>query len=101
MTLRWLDFDFSEDTEGIGTFDAMASTAPGRMSEVEAEIAEVIAWADATFPHQRGALDEGATWDCDVQELHEADGLRRTLVFSVSGTTVFCDALRARFALGD
>lgn len=101
MTLRWLDFDYSEDTEGVGTFDAMASTTSGRLPEVEAEIARVIAWAEAVFPHQRGALDEGATWDCDVQALHETDAARRTLVFSVTGSAAFCDALRQRFALED
>lgn len=99
MTLRWLDFDYSEDTEGIGTFDAMASTAPEHTQEVEAEIAQVMAWAEATFPHGRGVLGDGADWDCDVQELHEADGARRTLVLSISGSAAFCEALRDRFGL--
>ena len=99
MTLRWLDFDYSEDTEGVGTFDAMASTAPAHTPAVEAEIAEVIAWAEASFPHGRGVLDDGADWDCDVQELHEDDGARRTLVLSISGSTAFCEALRERFGL--
>ena len=99
MTLRWLDFDYSEDTEGIGTFDAMASSAPAHMADVEAEIAAVIAWAEATFPNGRGVLEDGADWDCDVQELHEDDDRRRTLVLSISGTAAFCEALRERFGL--
>jgi len=98
--LRYLDFDYSEDTEGHGTFDAMASTTPERSPEVQAEIAQVLAWAEATFPHARGALDDGATWDYDLQETHE-DHLRfDTVTFSLSGTESFCVALRERFALG-
>ncbi|RYF34853.1 MAG: hypothetical protein EOO26_02965 [Comamonadaceae bacterium] len=99
MTLHWLDFDYSEDTEAVGTFDAMASTAPAQTSAVEAEIAEVVAWAEATFPHGRGVLEDGAHWDFDVQELHEDDGARRTLVLSISGSAAFCEALRERFGL--
>lgn len=99
MTLRWLDFDYSEDTEGVGTFDAMASTAPAHTPAVEAEIAEVIAWAEAAFPNGRGVLEDGADWDFDLQELHEEDGARRTLVLSIGGSAAFCEALRERFGL--
>jgi len=98
--LRYLDFDYSEDTEGHGTFDAMASTAPEKTPEVRAEIAQVLAWAQATFPDARGALDEGATWDYDLQETHEDPGFD-TITFSLGGTAGFCTALREQFALGD
>ena len=96
--LRYLDFDYSEDTEGHGTFDAMASTAPEKVPEVHAEIERVLAWAEATFPNARGALDEGATWDHDLQETRE-DSRFTTLTFSLSGTADFCAALREQFAL--
>ncbi|CAA2104338.1 hypothetical protein [Variovorax paradoxus] len=98
--LRYLDFDYSEDTEGHGTFDAMASTTPDRSPEVQAEITQVLAWAEATFPHARGALDDGATWDYDLQETHEDHPRFDTVTFSLSGTESFCVALRERFALG-
>lgn len=96
--LRYLDFDYSEDTEGHGTFDAMASTPPDRTPEVRAEVALVLAWAEATFPGARGALDDGATWDCDLQETHEDDPRFDTVTLSLSGTEAFCAALRERFA---
>ena len=98
--LRYLDFDYSEDTEGHGTFDAMASTAPEKTHEVRAEIAQVLAWAQAAFPDARGALDDGATWDYDLQETHEDPGFD-TVTFSLGGTADFCTALREQFALGD
>jgi len=96
--LRYLDFDYSEDTEGHGTFDAMASTAPEKTPEVHSEIERVLAWAEATFPNARGALDEGATWDCDLQETRE-DPRFTTITLSLSGTEAFCTALREQFAL--
>jgi hypothetical protein len=98
MTLHYLVFDFTEDTEGIGTFEAMASTAPAEAAHVEAEIAQVLAWAEAVFPHGRGALSDGADWDFDLQEPDEGEA-RRTFVVSISGTASFCEALRERFEL--
>ena len=96
--LRYLDFDYSEDTEGHGTFDAMASTAPERTREVLAEIAQVLAWANAAFPDARGALDDGAAWDFDLQQMREAPDLD-TVTFSLGGTEDFCAAFREQFAL--
>ncbi|UVH60146.1 hypothetical protein NWF24_12255 [Variovorax paradoxus] len=97
--LRYLDFDYSEDTEGHGTFDAMASTTPDKTPEVQAEIAQVLAWAEATFPNARGALEEGAMWDYDLQQMQEEDARFVTHTLSLSGTADFCAALREQFAL--
>ena len=98
MTLQYLVFDFTEDTGGNGTFEAMASTAPTDAALVEAEIAQVLAWAEAAFPAGRGELSNGADWDFDLQEPAEG-ATRRTFVVSVSGTASFCEALREQFAL--
>jgi hypothetical protein len=96
--LRYLDFDYSEDADGHGSFDAMASVEPERLGEVQAEIDRVLAWAEAAFPDARGALDEGAVWDYDLQ--HTRDDARfETLALSLSGTADFCAALRERFGL--
>ena len=38
MTLDYLDFDYSEDTEGVGVFDAMASTGAEQVAAVRAEV---------------------------------------------------------------
>ena len=97
--LRYLDFDYSEDTEDHGTFDAMASTPPEKTHEVRAEVELVLAWAEAAFPDARGALDEGGMWDYDLQESNEDDPRYDTITLSISGTADFCAALRERFAL--
>lgn len=96
VVLRFLEFDYSEDTQGHGTFDGMASVPPKRLPDLEAEIARVLAWAEATFPDSRGALDEGATWDFDLQQTQE-DERFDTVTLSISGTAAFCAAMREQF----
>lgn len=117
--MRYLDFDYSEDTAGIGVFDAMASTGTQQAAAVRAEAAEVLAWAHATFPGRRGPVGEGGDWDYDLQGMREttapetiefdehthalqvrlgaAGAPRHTLTLSVTGTSEFCEAFRQRF----
>ena len=49
MTLDWLEFDYSEDAEGNGSFDSMAAASPAQLAALEAEIVSVLAWAHAHF----------------------------------------------------
>ena len=56
MTLDYLDFDYSDDGDGQGSFDALASVAPAQVAAVHAEIETVLAWAHAQFPGGPGAL---------------------------------------------
>lgn len=122
MTLNYLEFDYSEDAEYMGTFEALASVSPAQVAAVHAEVAEVLAWAFRTFPNGHGPLNEGFEWDHDLQgqrEFTAAESLcfdertgrittqahppgtpRHTVILSVSGTPAFCDALRTQFDLG-
>lgn len=122
MSLNYLDFDYSEDTEGVGTYEAMASVSANQVSAVQAEVAQVLGWAFHDFPDARGPLDEGFEWDYDLQAQIESStpetwqfdaalGLvlttrqqpgepRHTVTLSLSGTEAFCQALRERFDLG-
>ncbi|MDM0038562.1 hypothetical protein QTH89_19175 [Variovorax sp. J22G21] len=98
MPLRWLDFDYSEGTDDTGVFDAMASVAPQHAAAVEAEIAQVLAWAEATFPGGRGPVEEGGEWDSDLQVVEENDGTpRQTFSLAIGGSTAFCEAFRMQF----
>jgi len=121
MTLAYLDFDFSGDAEGHGSFDAMAAVAPAQWPALQAEVLRVLAWAEEAFPRARGPLEEGGTWDFELQAVEEvattlhlvpdeagrvlkvargATGApRTTLSLTLSGTPQFCDALRAAFGL--
>ena len=120
--LQYLDFDFSEDEHGLGSFDAMASVLPAQVPALHAELTRVLAWACGAF--SKGPLDEGYDWDYDLQlaEDSAAQGpigfdessrrlrvdvhpgvtpaSRHTVTLTVSGTPVFCMAFREAFGLG-
>lgn len=72
-TLDYLIFDYSEDEDGCATWDAMATVPADRWPALQAEVLQLLHWADQQFPQQRGALDEGAAWDADVS-LASANG---------------------------
>jgi hypothetical protein len=121
MTLDYLDFDYSEDPQGHGSFDAMACAAPAQFPAVRSEVQRVLVWAYREFPGARGALDDGGEWDYELQGVQEvatsldvryepqagqlqlesgATGAPRiTLSLTLSGTPQFCEAFRRAFAL--
>ncbi len=121
MQLDYLDFDYSEDAEGNGTFDAMASVAPGQLSRIEAEIVAVLTWAHGEFPDACGPEDEGGEWQYDLQGVQEVNTPitlhldaaqaritmtpgtphppRTTFSFAISGNPRFCAALRDAFQI--
>ena len=104
MTLHYLDFDYSEDEDGNGCFDALADTPAERHPAVLAEVKLVLDWAQAAFAGQHGALDEGGSWDHDLQVLPNPASAavgpgRCSVSLSLSGTPAFCAALRERFRL--
>jgi hypothetical protein len=120
--LRYLTFDFSEDTEGVGTFEAMASTGTAHVAAVREEVGQVLAWAYEHFAEGRGAIEEGFDWDYDLRSLVEwsqpeplqfdpRSGLvtaltglpgqpRHTVTLTLSGSLEFCQALTQAFDLG-
>ncbi|CAM3449071.1 hypothetical protein [Polaromonas hydrogenivorans] len=121
MRLDYLAFDYSEDTEGTGVFEAVASVWPERVAAVHAEIVAVLDWAHQAFPGQRGAVGEGGEWDYDLHGLREytvpeqigydaatqrlavqaaSPGKpRHTVTLLLSGTDEFCSSFRQQFAL--
>ena len=122
MSLRYLDFDLSENADGIVTLDAMASVAPPHLGAVHAELALVLAWAHAEFPDGPLPIDEDGPWDYDLQATQErstqerlrydaatrrlssepfgAEALRHTVALSISATPVFAAAFCERFGVG-
>ncbi len=122
MTLDYLDFDYSEDTEGVGVFDAMASTGAQQAAAVQAEIVQVLAWAHAGFGAPGAPVGDAGDWDYDLQGMQEISlpetivfdaaagrlrvqagppgAVRHTLSLSIGGTPAFCAAFREAFDLG-
>jgi hypothetical protein len=121
MTLHYLDFDYSEDTQGHGTFDTMASTAPAHAAAVRAEIGFVLDWAHAAFPDMRAPLEEGGEWDYSLEGQQEwtaheaisydevtgkfssrlgpAGAPRHAVTLSITGSPQFCEAFKERFGI--
>lgn len=120
MSLHFLEFDYSEDAEGWGAFDAMASVREAAWPTLQAEAAAVLAWAHGAWGGRR-SLDEGGDWDCQLDAAQEwnvpwdvdyddsraalvcrageAGPPRFTLTLTLSGSPAFCAALRDRFGL--
>lgn len=122
MNLNYLDFDYSEDADGIGTLDAMASALPAQLPALQAEVVQVLAWAHQHWPEACAPLEEGGEWQYDLQgvqevstplvlELNPVDARLRTVLGSaapprttftltISGSAAFCTALREAFGIG-
>lgn len=85
MTLHYLHFDLSENTEGLTTFDAMASVTPRDLPALQAEIARVLAWAHRQHPDGPGPAEDGHAWDYDLQASRERSTLDRWRYDAASG----------------
>ena len=101
MTLQYLIFDPSDDGEGTGTWDAMASVRAAQVPDVLAEVRAVLHWAEAHAPGPRGLLDEGGTWDADEQVQADAADGWTTVTLTLTGPWEWGEALVAHFAPAD
>lgn len=121
MSLDYLIFDYSDSTDGTGTFEAMVSVGPQHVPAVHAEVCTVLAWCHARFGADCGPVSEGFTWDAELQAQQEFSARedlrfdattgrliarlmppgtpRHTLTLTLSGNEAFCEALREHFAL--
>jgi hypothetical protein len=121
MQLHYLDFDFSDEDTGRGSFDAMASVAPERLPALLAEVAAVLGWAFARFAPGDASGDDGG-WDYELRCIGEPDtplgvvyderrrevvltpaggAARITLTLTLAGSPEFCGAFREWFETGD
>lgn len=99
MPLHYLLFDASDNGDGTGTWDAMASVRDAQRADVLAEVRRVMAWAEAHAPGPRGPLDEGGAWDVDEQV--QADGEWTTVTLMLTGPWEWGEALVAHFTPPD
>ncbi|MBT9463874.1 hypothetical protein [Hydrogenophaga sp.] len=95
MTLHYLLFDASDDGEGTGTWDAMASVQALQVPEVMQEVQSVLAWAERNSPGPRGPLDEGGAWDAD--QFVQTEGEWTTVTLTLTGPWTWGEALVAAF----
>ena len=74
MDLQLLDFDCSEDPEGVVCWDALAQPQPRHNGASLQEVAQLLAWAHAFDAQDPGPLEEGAHWDFDLQATLRPEG---------------------------
>ncbi|WP_374433628.1 hypothetical protein [Inhella sp.] len=92
MRLQYLSISSSEDDDGHGSWEAMASVRPADAAAARAELDELLAWAEAHAPGPRGALDEHGVWDAHLQELQEGPEWT-TLTLTLVGPMAWGEAL--------
>lgn len=96
MPLQYLIFDASDDGEGSGSWEAMASVRAPQLPAVLAEVQTVLDWIGANSPGPRGPLDERGVWDADQHT--QTDGEWVTVTFTIVGPWDWGEALLAAFA---
>lgn len=94
MNLQYLIFDASDDGEGTGSWEAMASVRAADLPAVQAEAQAVLAAAERYAPGPRGPLDDGGVWDADLQQ--HTDGDWTTVTLTVTGPWAWGEALFER-----
>ncbi|MEK8086418.1 hypothetical protein WNB94_08380 [Aquabacterium sp. A3] len=88
--LQFLVFDVSEGTDGVHTFDALASVQADQRMALAAEAEVVRRWCRMAFAQGPGPLEDGHPWD---EDLHwQTEGAWHTLSLSVTGTDAFAQA---------
>ena len=125
MDLQFLEFDCSEDAEGVVCWDALAQPLPRHKQALLLEVARVLAWAHGWSPQGPGALEDGADFDFALQasalqtgqgpqaidvvfhpdtgniacapHLDDAPDTALALGLSLSGTPAFAQAFRAHW----
>lgn len=95
MQLNYLIFDASDDGEGTGTWEAMASVRDGDWPDAKAEVQAVLSAALLNEPGPRGPLDEGGAWDADEQT--SRDGEWTTVTLTLTGPWEWGEALMREF----
>lgn len=105
MTLRFLEFDLSEDTDGLRTWDALASPGAAHTRALLAEVRALTEHLQQALGAS-GPIDEGHAWDMDLQihddqgqplplQTHTPPSGRITLALSLSGGAELATRLSA------
>ena len=77
MDLQYLEFDCSEDTEGVVCWDALAQPAASHTAALLREVTQLLSWASRFSPRGPGPLEDGADWDFDLHlQLHSPKAQR-------------------------
>lgn len=98
MQLNYLIFDASDDGEGTGSWEAMASVQTQDLQALVSEAQAVLALAEGFAPGPRGPLDDGGIWDADEQVTR--DGEWTTLTLTLTGPWAWGETLMREIETG-
>lgn len=105
MPLQFLEFDLSEDTDGLCSWDALASPAARHTSDLLSEVRALLEELHQALG-PAGPVADGHRWDLDLQ-IHDelgqpvalesqTQGLRITLALSLTGDDTLSAELTSR-----
>ncbi len=94
--MNYLYFDPSENTDGVWTLEAFAATGAEQHAAVMAEVQQVLDWAQRSFPHGQGLVEDGMDWHHDLQVQVE-DGHWHAVTLTLAGSARFAEAFLATF----
>lgn len=94
MPLHQLIFDATDNADGTGSWEAMASVRARQLPAVMAEVEAVLALAEHASPGPRGPLDDGGVWDAEVQT--QAEGEWTAVTLTITGPWDWGEALLQR-----
>ncbi len=81
----FLHFDATDNSDGTGTWEAMASAPAGdaTLLRIGHEMQAVVEWVSLQAPGRRGPPEEGGEWDADLA-VSQQDGWT-TLTLTLTG----------------
>jgi hypothetical protein len=115
MNLEFLEFDCSDDGEGVVCWDALAQPAARHTRALLQEVTQLLAWSHRLAMQEPAPLEDGADWDFELHILwanapvsahwdkaqekldlspQPTTGEAITLSLSISGTPAFAQAFR-------
>jgi hypothetical protein len=103
--MRYLNFDLSDNADGITTLDALAATSAAQHPAVMAEVQQVLDWAWREFGQRHGPVEEGHDWDHELQihitgrasDGEATKGAWNEVALTLAGSPAFVEAFLARF----
>jgi hypothetical protein len=95
MVLQYLTFSADDDGGDRGCWEAMASTQRGQLAAVQAEVVQVMQWAERHAPGPQGPEEDGGVWDAHTDIQDEGDWV--TVTLTLTGPLAWGARLLARF----
>ena len=92
--MNHLIFDVTDNADGTGSWEAMASVRGAQLPAVMAEVEAALVEAERVQPGPRGPLDEGGAWDAEVQL--QQDGEWTAVTLTITGPWAWGEALLQR-----